>query len=186
MASLSGFRDTTTPSPFRFLYGTRNGKLLFPLDIAFTGFDPDMVDSTGAFLGASVSGVGFTFGTISKYNWPPLGAVTPVVEVTPDPGFPLTSATTLPPLPLPAAPVGSKVTVDINGSLVSGKVLALNSHAAYVDPTHQINAYIVQFETPLAQDHHGAAVLDAGGSVVGMLISTQPVSDAANALVCPV
>jgi len=187
MAVFTGFRNTSPPSPFRVLYGRRDGSLLFPMDLAFTSFGPDAVDATGAFLGATVSGSGFDFGTIADYTWPPLGAVSPVVTVTPDPGFPLVSAVALPSLTLPVVPNKTRVSVDLDGSTVEGTIVAFDNSVSYIDPAHHIAAYVVQFDAPVLPDFHGSPVtMVADGTIVGMLISTQPISGAPNAFVCRV
>lgn len=188
MPSIQAFRDTNTASPFRYLYGTRGGVLLFPLDLTFTHFTPDTADGSGMFIGANVSGPGVAVGTILNYAWPPFGNVTPVVSVMPDPGFPLADAVTLPPLPFPVFAGGTRVVADLGSSMIGGTLLSLVSGANYLNAAHTVDAYITQFDVPLRPDHHGAPVFlaDGANSVVGMVTSTQPVFNAPNAFVCPV
>lgn len=188
MASLQGFRNSSPASPFRFLYGVRNGSLLFPLDVAFEHFNPDTPDPTGKFVSDVVAGAGFAFGRITAYAWPAVGAVNPVVTVAPDPAFPLGGVTVLPGLPLPVVASGTRAVVDLAGSSVQGTILAFVGSAAYIDPAHTVPAYIAQFDVPLLPDHHGAPVFAAadGVTLIGMVTATQRAFNAPNALVCPV
>jgi hypothetical protein len=187
MSSLKGFRDTDPATPFRYLYGVRDGELLFPLDLAFTQFDPDTPDRGRAFIDAQVNGAGFRFGTIRRYSWPAAGSVTPLVHVAPDADFPLESAIALPPLPLTSVATGRRVTVDLDGSVIGGTVVTFDDSAPYIDLTlHTVAAYIVRFDPPLLPDSHGAPVFtEDDGTLVGMITASQRVGGAPNTLVCP-
>jgi len=61
------FEQFSTGLDIRFLYGIRNGILLFPLDTVIHHFNPDTPDATGAFVGASIAGAGFLIGTVALY-----------------------------------------------------------------------------------------------------------------------
>src|SRR5690242_295963 len=95
MANIIGFRNSASPSPFRFLYGQRSGDLLMPLDLAFTRFAPDVADPNGVFVGDEVLGPAFKIGVIKAYAFP-LGAVNPVITITPDSPAVLNAAPVIP------------------------------------------------------------------------------------------
>jgi hypothetical protein len=188
MSVLMGFRNTNPPSPFRAAYGVRGGTLLFPLDVVFSGFNPDRMDTGIAFIGSPIDGPGFPIGTVINYTWPLVGPVLPLVDVAPDPGLNLAALTQLPPgPPAPVAP-GTIIQVEnMGGSIIRGTVHPLST-VSYIDFTHTIDAYPVEFNPPLHPDDHGLAVVLAAdaNTVVGMVISTKPFTGVPNTFVIPV
>lgn len=189
MSSVIAFRNTNPSTPFRFLYGVRNGLFLFPLDLVFTRFNDDLPDRTQGFVGAQIAGTGFTIGKIHNYHsWPDIGSINPVVEVTPDANFPTTPFPVLPSLPLPIQPNNTIVETQIHDSTIRGVIKFFDPQAAYIDIQHHVQGYYIQFDVPLLHDHHGAAVYIAGhpNQVIGMVTRAQRIFNAPNTLVCPV
>ena len=174
MATIQAFRNSATPSPFRYSYGMRAGMLLFPLDLAFTHYNPDVCDTGASFIGSAIDGAGFSVGTIAAYTFPAVGPVNPIVYVTPSAGFPAASVSVLPVVPAPIAPAGASISVDLGTSTVSGSILSYLAAAPYLDAAHTIQAYVATLAVPLTPDYNGAPVsLSATGAIIGMLITAQ-------------
>ena len=187
MSVLMGFRNTNPPSASRAVYGIRNGLVIFPFDIVFTGFNPDAMPSGQPFIGEQVDGLGFNIGTISSYDWPLVGSVTPIVEVTPDQAFNMGGLMALPASPAPV-PDGTRVLVEnMSGSLIIGITHPLTT-LSYIDQNHTIDAYTVEFNPPLHSDDHGLPVVLAADTsmIVGMVIATKPIVGMPNSFVVPV
>jgi len=163
------------PSAVRTLFGKRGAMLIGPLDLCIVQqgevYDPNI--PSGVFVGATVSAQGIgQLGSISSYNWPPAmpGAeVDPIVAISPDPavdtsGVPDTASFS------PVTHVGDQVTID--GTTVTGHVVTPLQSFPYPGAAYRIHAYLIQFNSTIQPELHGARVRLTNGALLGMLLKT--------------
>ncbi|MGC4043408.1 MAG: hypothetical protein QM758_06355 [Armatimonas sp.] len=134
------------------------------------------------FIGAPViTPGGAKVGTILNYTYPAAGEVNPLVEVqeTFDPGVITLGAPTL------GLPPGTDVELHLDGTKIQGTIQAFNDTSLYIDASHFLPAYHVDFGGGLSTDEHGAPVFTHDGRLVGMLIVADSPTANNLSLVCP-
>ena len=171
-------RDTDNPFPpsaVRTLFGKRGATLIGPLDLCIVEqgevYNPNI--PAGVFVGATVSAQGIgPLGTIDSYSWPPgiPGAeVDPLVVISPDPAVDISGVPDISQF-APVAHVGDQVTID--GTTVTGRINTPLQSFPYPGAAYRIHAFLIQFNSTIQPEVHGARVRLANGALLGMLLKT--------------
>jgi hypothetical protein len=124
-------------------------------------------------------------GTIAQYAWPPRDGIPliPVVLVQLAPSANVKGVEDLRVI-ASHAKVGDGIICTETGA--EGIIMQASGGCTYPDLTHQVEAYRVEFNEPIACRAHGSAVRLATGGLLGMLIATQNQPDGiCRALVYP-
>ena len=170
-------RNSDPVPPNRTLYGQRGGKLIFPMDLAFSSYAPPgkMAPSSPPILHSTILGTGGNpIAVIESYDWPPVGKVTPVVVASPTANIDLTQVLSLSSHPPALVSDGTQViATNQDGDQISGVIKGFTT-VSYLDAQHEIEAYQAIFNPPLFGEDHGLPVFRADNPeiLVGMVIST--------------
>lgn len=181
-------RNSDPVPPNRALYGQRGGKLIFPMDLAFSSFAPPgtMAPSAPPILHSTIIGTGGNpIAVIESYDWPPVGGVIPVVVASPTANIDLTQVFSLSSHPPALVDNNTQVFVtNQDGDQISGVIKGFTT-VSYLDALHEIQAYQAIFNPPLFGEHHGLPVFRADNPdiLVGMVIVTTQANAVVNAFV---
>ena len=178
--------DTKSFSPLRELYGTSGGNLLFPLDICIyedrAGQERLNFPLTqGQLIGHSVTNTGGgAFGTVLKYDWPPVNPflVYPITLVKPS--FDISNLASGK-APAPQVRIGNSIELQLFDdsfrlvkSGVKGVITSLIASRLYPDIAHRVMAYQITISQNLLNSSHGSRVIvSASGELLGMLLAIQ-------------
>ena len=170
-------RNSDPVPPNRALYGQRGGKLIFPMDLAFSSYAPPgtMAPSAPPILHSTiVGGGGNPIAIIESYDWPSIGSVIPIVVASPTANIDLTQVFSLSSHPPPLVVTNTQVFVtNQDGDRIPGVIKGFTT-VPYLDALHNIEAYQAFFDQPLFGESHGLPVFRADNpeALVGMVIST--------------
>ncbi len=179
-------QDITSFSPLRELYGSKEGVLLFPIDICIYvdqgGKELLSYPSTsGQLLGQSVTNSGGgTFGTMLRYDWPPANPFQVYPFAAIKPSFDISSIATGK-APAPQVHIGDSIELqqfddDFKAvrTGVKGTITGLIASRFYPDIAHRVMAYQIKIDQQLLNSSHGSRVITGtAGELLGMLLATQ-------------
>jgi hypothetical protein len=179
-----GFFNGIGVSPRCQPLGTRNGRLVFPLDLVYASVrlangavvsqPPSSIP--GALIGAPVfDGGSSAIGTVSNYDFPSFGPIVPLVEVTP--------SSTLPPglefagQALPDISINDLVTlffVAANGQVVPSQIVGFISalrdpSRAFFTPGRSVDSFVVNFGSPIFNLCGARVMHNKSNQLLGML-----------------